>query len=164
MLQIRYDDGSAYDPNRDIVNLFPLVAQNAAIWLSGVGWPPELRGVAKANELGPEHLIPAITALNNLTALATTYSTPEETYRAAGFEYLATPVRVAALMALSLSLITAFDMLSKHANPNGHVVNNQDESLDISDRAKDALTKSDKERAKRAKQIPMGTIEETVLN
>lgn len=71
MMQLRSADGRAYNPARDIVNLFPrVIGYHAAVLLAKNRWPAAIKAYAESTGATEVDLEAASTALARFAALA----------------------------------------------------------------------------------------------
>lgn len=154
MLQIRNDMKDTYSFERDIVQLFPRIAEMAATSLAVHSWGPELKDYAAHTGAGPEDMVPAATALALFTGMASDSATAAEAYAKAGFDTLKPAARLAVLSKLGLAAMSAFHHFIRESNKAKFVPRQNNRTEDSADRAAHALRSvSGRRRLKLAQQL-----------
>lgn len=151
--------GQAFRPDRDLVNLFPSLAQGAAVLIARNGWPgPEMRQLAQEAGLEATSLLQALPVLERFVTLATLSSvdTFEHLWEASGAARLPGIVRLALLAQIGVATVRAYHHLARQANRSGYLPLGTAETLEAMQRSAHAIqAQLPHVRERRQQEIPL---------
>lgn len=153
--------GDSYAVPRDIINLFPRLAETAAIRLGQAGWGPTLQAWAVQAGLSEKDLVPAAMAFARFMNLATHQSVGSfgDVWEQSGMARLPIPVLMALMFQLGAGTTATYFQLIRESQRPGYAPRDTPLVQAVADQVAHALdAPSERIRQRRTEEIKKGDL------
>lgn len=143
MMQMRMSDGRAYNPSRDIVQLFPrVIGYHAVVRLAAHNWPPMIRKYAADNGLSTVDLMKAEKAFAEFILLSTHSNLTDfnDIFVRSGLAALPGPILLTLMAVIGEVTCGVFFKTVRAATAAGRTVPGAQELGEVAERAAFALS------------------------